>query len=59
MVRRINRILNDLYSTSFFENVELNLINGVLIINLTEYPMINQLILLGGQIKITKKELKK
>ena len=55
----LNRILNDLYSTNFFENVELNLINGVLNINLTEYPMINQLILLGESNKNYQERIKK
>ena len=37
----------------------MNLINGVLNINLTEYPMINQLILLGESNKNYQERIKK
>ena len=43
----LNKILNNLYSTNFFKNVEIELLNGVLKINLEEFPIINQLIILG------------
>ena len=40
----INLILENLYKTNFFENVDLKLSNGILKINLVEYPTINNLI---------------
>ena len=36
----INRILNNLYSTNFFEDVRINLTNGILKIDLIEYLMV-------------------
>ena len=41
----LNKILNKLYETEFFETVELSLKNNVLVIKLKEYPIVNQLIL--------------
>ena len=46
----LNDILKNLYSTDFFEDVEVNLSNNILTINLKEYPMINQLIILGRKV---------
>ncbi len=45
--RDLNRIINNLYSTNFFEDVKLELKNNILKINLVEYPVINNLIILG------------
>ncbi len=45
--KKINSIINNLYSTNFFEDVKINLSNGILKINLIEYPIINQLTFLG------------
>ena len=39
--QELNKILTDLYSTNFFENVQINLSNGVLKVNVKEYPVIN------------------
>ena len=41
----LNNLIKDLYSTDFFENIELNLKNNTLIISVKEYPIINQLII--------------
>ena len=49
----INNVLNNLYSTNFFEDVKINLNNNKLIISLKEYPVINQLILVGEKKKVT------
>jgi outer membrane protein insertion porin family len=38
-----------LYSTDFFEDIKISLNKGVLKINLKEYPVINQLIVIGEQ----------
>ena len=43
----LNKILTNLYSTNFFEDVKVNLSNGVLIVQVEEYPVINELIILG------------
>ena len=41
----LNKTLINLYSTNFFEDVQINLINGELKISLIEYPVINTLLL--------------
>ena len=55
----LNNILNNLNSTNFFENVNLTLVNGVLKIELTEYPTINELIILGEPSNKYLEEIKK
>ena len=42
----LNEILNNLFSTNFFEDVKIQLNNNILSINLVEHPVINQLIIL-------------
>ena len=41
----LNSILKNLYSTNFFENVNLEIKNEILYIYLDEYPVINQLVI--------------
>ena len=55
----INRIINNLYSTDFFENIDINIVKGTLVINLKEYPSINQLIFSGEDKKSYVEEIKK
>ena len=55
----LNKILNNLYSTNFFKNVEVNLSNGILKIQLTEYPVINELIIVGEPSAKIKEEILK
>ena len=43
----LNRILNDLYSTNFFEDVQIELSNNILNVKLIEHPVINELIIIG------------
>ncbi len=43
----INKVLKNLYSTNFFEDVQIELKDGVMSISLVEYPVINELIILG------------
>ena len=43
----LNKILKNLYSTNFFEDISINLSNNTLKISLKEYPIVNQLILNG------------
>jgi outer membrane protein insertion porin family len=42
----LNKVLNNLYSTNFFEDVKLELNNGSLKINLIEFSVINKQIVL-------------
>ncbi len=43
----IDSILKNLYETNFFEDIKVSLSNNILIINLKEFPIINQLIVAG------------
>ena len=47
----LDNILKNIYETNFFENVTVEINENVLIINLKEYPVINQLILIGEKSK--------
>ena len=47
----INKILNNLYATEFFEDVKVSLINNELRIVVKEYPFVNDLIILGENSK--------
>jgi outer membrane protein insertion porin family len=55
----INKILKNLYSTDFFEDVELSLKKNVLTINLKEFPVINQLVFIGEDSRRMISEIKK
>ena len=55
----LNKVLNKLYETEFFENVEINLKNNILLINLKEYPIVNQLVITGEKSKKFKDQIKK
>ncbi len=55
----LDNIIRDLYGTEFFENVELDLQNGKLKINLKEYSIVNQLIILGEDSKRFKDQILK
>ena len=54
-----NLILKSLYETGFFENVEILFEKNTLIVNLKEYPIINQLVILGEKSKKFEEEIKK
>jgi outer membrane protein insertion porin family len=56
---QVNQILNNLYETEFFENIEIEFKNNILKIVLKEHPIINQLILFGEPKKAFQKEIKK
>ena len=45
--------------TDFFENVGVEIKNNILKVNLKEYPVINQLIIVGEKSKKFKNEIKK
>ena len=53
----LNNILNNLYSTNFFEDVQVILSNGILNVKLTEFPIINELLILGEPSKKYKDEI--
>ena len=55
----LDRILKNLYETEFFEDVNLELKNNTLRINLKEYPIINQLIIIGEKSSRYKEQIKK
>tara|TARA_B100000963_G_scaffold331801_2_gene322856 strand:+ start:2376 stop:4607 length:2232 start_codon:yes stop_codon:yes gene_type:complete len=57
--RDLNEILTNLYSTNFFEDISININNGVLKIKLVEYPVINELIILGEASNKYKEQIKK
>ena len=55
----INKVLNNLNSTNFFENIEINFTNKTLKIIVEEYPFVNQLIVIGEPKKSYIEEIKK
>ena len=55
----LNNILKNLYSTNFFEDVNIEIRNKKLIINLIEYPVINEIVLIGEQNTRVKNQIKK
>ena len=55
----LNKVLSNLNSTNFFENIEINLNNKILKIIVEEYPFVNQLIILGEPKKSYIEEMKK
>ncbi len=55
----INKVLNNLYSTNFFEDIKIRLENNILYVNLKEYPVISQLIFLGEDSKKIRDQIKK
>jgi len=48
---KINEIIKNLYSTNFFEDINVSLKNQTLFINLVEYPVINEIIISGEKAK--------
>ena len=55
----INKVLSNLYKTNFFENININLSKGTLFIEVLEYPVINELIIVGEESLKYKNEIKK
>ena len=53
----LNTILNNLYSTNFFEDVNIKLTNNILVVQVKEYPVINELIILGEESKKYKEKV--
>ena len=57
--KKLNSILRNLFGTKFFEDVNLRILNNTLIVDVKEFPTINQLIIIGEKNKRIIKELKK
>jgi outer membrane protein insertion porin family len=55
----LDKILKNLYSTNFFENVSVSIENKILNITLKEYPIINKLVLSGEKSTRLKEEILK
>ena len=54
----LNNILQNLNATNFFEDIKIRVEKNVLIINLKEYPVISQLLLVGEPSKKYKEQIK-
>ncbi len=55
----IDRVLKNLYETNFFEDVKIKIVENVLTIDLKEYPIINQLIIIGEKSNRYREQIKK
>ena len=55
----INNIIKNLYSTNFFEDIQISLNKNILSLTLKEYPVLNQLIIVGENSKRFKDQIKK
>ena len=57
---QFNKVLKNIYSTNFFENVSLSLENGILNIRVEEYPIVQSIIINGVKAKkLTNRFMKK
>ena len=56
---KINEIIKNLYSTNFFEDINISVSNKTLFIKLVEYPVINEIIIVGEDAKKYKDAIKK
>ncbi len=55
----LNKILSNLYSTNFFENITIKLSNNILKIDIEEFPTVSKLIILGEEKESILKQIKK
>ena len=55
----LNKIIKNLYATDFFDDIKIEIENDKLIINLKEYPIVNQLIIAGEKSNKYVKQIKK
>ncbi len=55
----LNRVLNNLYKTEFFEDVKVSISNNELIIEVKEFPFVDQLIILGEKSNKYKDQIEK
>ena len=56
---KINEIIKNLYSTNFFEDIDISVVNETLFIKLIEFPVINEIIIIGETTKKYKEAIKK
>ena len=56
---KINEIIKKLYSTNFFEDIKVSVSNETLFINIVEYPVINEIIIVGETANKYKDAIKK
>ena len=56
---KINEIIKNLYSTNFFEDINVSVSNKTLFIKLIEYPVINEIIIVGEEANKYKEAIKK
>ena len=55
----INKILNNLYATEFFQDVKVSISNNELNIEVREYPFVDQLVIVGEAAKKYRDQIKK
>ena len=55
---KINEIIKNLYSTNFFEDINISVSNETLFIKLIEYPVINEIIIVGEKTNKYKEAIK-
>ena len=55
----LDNVLKNLYSTNFFENVSLEIRNNILYVSIEEYPVVNQLLIIGEKSNKFKDEINK
>ena len=55
----LDNILRNIYETNFFKNVNVEIKDKILLIELQEYPVINQLVLIGEKANKIKDQIKK
>ena len=55
--KKLNQIIKNLYSTNFFEDVKVSILGNTLKINLKEYPIVNQLTILGEKSNKFKEQI--
>ena len=55
----LNKIIKNLYSTNFFEDIQISIRNNILLISLKEFPLVNQLIIVGEQSGKYKEQIRK
>ena len=54
----INNIIVNLYKTNFFKDINIAIKNKTLVINIVEYPLVNQIIIIGEANSGIKKRIK-
>ncbi len=55
----LNNILKNLYSTNFFEDISIDINNNKLVIVVKEYPIINEIVIIGETSIKIKEQIKK